>query len=132
MNAALADAALSLVGTPFRLHGRDPVRGLDCVGLVAEAMRRAGHRPLPPEGYSLRTLSIAALLPSAAESGLVACGQNDADIVLARVNPVQAHVLVATPGGFVHAHAGLGQVVFLPAPLPWTAIGWWRLDQPRT
>ncbi len=39
MNADLAAAALNLIGTPFRLHGRDPATGLDCVGLVAEAMR---------------------------------------------------------------------------------------------
>jgi hypothetical protein len=63
MNADLAAAALNLIGTPFRLHGRDPARGLDCVGLVAEAMRRAGFHPVPPGGYGLRALSVDALVP---------------------------------------------------------------------
>lgn len=34
-------------------------------------------------------------------------------------NPVQPHLLIVVPGGFVHAHAGLGRVTFLPDPLLW-------------
>lgn len=46
--------ARALVGVPFRLHGRRAEHGLDCVGLVALAFRRAGHRGVTPEHYALR------------------------------------------------------------------------------
>ncbi|ODU69350.1 MAG: hypothetical protein ABT11_12685 [Novosphingobium sp. SCN 66-18] len=130
MNADLAAAALNLIGTPFRLHGRDPARGLDCVGLVAEAMRRAGFHPVPPGGYGLRALSVDALVPHAEASGLAPV-PDDGDVVLARVSPVQAHLLVAAPDGFVHAHAGLGRVTFLPGPLPWPVAREWRVLSER-
>ena len=42
--AAIAAAARALVGVPFRLQGRDPALGLDCVGLVGAAMRAAARR----------------------------------------------------------------------------------------
>ncbi|MGV3511228.1 MAG: peptidoglycan endopeptidase [Novosphingobium sp.] len=126
MSPALAEAALGLVGTPFRLHGRDPAAGLDCVGLVAEALRLAGGTPVPPEGYALRSVSVAQFLRCAAASGLSVC-EDEGDVVLCRVGPVQSHLAVRVPGGFVHAHASLGRVTFLPAPLPWPVCLQWRL-----
>lgn len=128
MNAALANAAMSLLGTPFRLHGRDPQSGLDCVGLVAEAMRRAGFPARAiPTGYSMRVASLDSFLPVASAIGL-APGGDAPDIILAMTNPVQPHLLVVATGGFVHAHAGLGKVTYLPAPLPWPAVQGWRLS----
>ncbi len=128
MNEQLAQAALSLIGTPFRLHGRNPDRGLDCVGLIAEAMRRSGHLASPPEGYSLRAISAARWLHHAEQSGLLPAPVGG-DVVLCMVNPVQPHLLITVPGGFVHAHAGLGKVTFLPAPLPWPIAQQWRLTE---
>lgn len=131
MNAAVAKAALGLIGTPFRLHGRSPATGLDCVGLIFEAMRRAGYEPVAPNGYRLRTLSVTPLLTFADASGLcpVTAG---GDIVLAQICALQVHLLVAAPGGHVHAHAGLGRVVFVPDPLPWPAALQWRLPDLRS
>lgn len=126
MDAALAEAALRLVGTRFRLHGRVPETGLDCVGLVAAAMRGAGYAPHAPQGYSLRNVSVAHWLGHAGQSGLIAA-EADGDVVLCMANPVQPHLLIAAPGGFVHAHAGLGRVTFLPAPLPWPVTMQWQL-----
>lgn len=126
MNANLAEAALGLVGVRFRLHGRQPETGLDCVGLVAAAMSKAGYAPKPPEGYSLRSVSVAGLLRKAGESGLRPAGPCG-DIVLCMVNPVQPHLLIAVPGGFVHAHATLGRVTFMPSPLPWPIVQQWHL-----
>ena len=40
---ALACAAESYIGARFRLHGRDPVTGFDCLGLVLVAMRDIGR-----------------------------------------------------------------------------------------
>jgi len=132
MNAALAAAAATLIGVRFRLHGRDPATGLDCVGLVAEAMRRAGAEPVVPEGYRLRTASVAGLLPIAAANGFTPVDQAvDGDLVLGMVNPVQPHLLVRVPGGFIHAHAGLGRVTFLPGSAPWPLAGGWRVPLPK-
>jgi cell wall-associated NlpC family hydrolase len=128
MSAGLALAALSLIGTPFRLHGTRPESGLDCVGLVAEVMRRCGHAVCPPQGYTLRSVSVARWLNHAERSGLERVA-DDGDVVLCMVNPVQPHLLIRAAGGFVHANAGLGKVTFLPDPLPWPIAAQWRLTE---
>lgn len=128
MNPKLAAAAATLIGVPFRLHGRDPATGLDCVGLVAEALRRAGATPIVPAGYRLRATTVDGLLPFAEANGFLAAAKaNHADVVLTMVNPVQPHLLVSTEGGFVHAHAGLGRITFLPGALPWPVAGAWQV-----
>jgi len=132
MNAELAAAAATLIGVPFRLHGRDPATGLDCVGLVAEALRLIGGAPLSPAGYRLRATAVSAFLPFANANGFVAvdtatmspdCG----DVVLVMVNPVQPHLLVRAERGFIHAHAGIGHVTFMPGTLPWPVARAWRV-----
>ncbi|MFN4134304.1 MAG: peptidoglycan endopeptidase [Novosphingobium sp.] len=126
MNAALADAALELVGLPFRLHGREPASGLDCVGVVAEALRRTGRAVSVPEGYSMRTASVARFLGCAEQSGLKPV-DSDGDVILCMASPIQPHLLVAVRDGYVHAHASLGRVTFMPPPLDWPVIAQWRL-----
>lgn len=125
---SLAEAAMTLVGSPFRLHGRSPETGLDCVGVVAEAMRRTGARPDCPEGYSLRLMSVSRWLENASRSGLASV-ESGGDVVLCMANPVQPHLAIAVPGGFVHAHAGLGRVTYLPGPLPWPVVRQWRFGE---
>lgn len=131
MNPALATAATTLIGVSFRLHGRDPATGLDCVGLVAEALRRTGALPIAPAGYSLRALTVSGLLPFVHANGFVATGTAEpgetGDVVLVMVNPVQPHLLVTAERGFIHAHAGIGRVTFLPGVLPWQVAGAWRV-----
>ena len=71
-----AKAAEELVGTPFRLHGRTPAAGVDCVGLVACALKHGGvpcgGAVDPPGGYGLRNRSIDRLLHLAADNGFAA------------------------------------------------------------
>ena len=128
----LARAAERLVGVPFRLHGRDPARGLDCVGLVAAALSEVGRPVFAPAGYRLRQVAIDRFLGAAARSGLgettgtIAPG----DVMLVRPGPAQHHlVIAATGGGFVHAHAGLRQIVLTPGPLAWPVDHHWRLAE---
>lgn len=121
----VALAAEALIGAPFRLHGRDPATGLDCVGLVAAALGARG-----PLGYHLRNRDISALLAFAPAAGLIdADGPVEpGDVLLAHSGPAQHHLLIAdTRGGFVHAHAGLRRVVATRAPLPWPTERHWRL-----
>lgn len=126
MSMTLAEAAVSLVGSPFRLHGRDPESGIDCVGLVAAALEMTGRTVHPPRGYSMRTTRIEQFLGAAAASGLEPAVSHG-DIVLVAVHALQPHLLVRVTGGYVHAHATLGRVTFLPEPLPWPVLRQWRL-----
>lgn len=128
--AALAAAAEGFVGAPFRLHGRDRVRGLDCIGLVAAALAAAGRPASAPVGYRLRQAAVDHLLEAAAAAGLIdTMGPVEpGDVLLVGTGPAQHHLVVASAGGgFVHAHAGLGRIVVTPAPLAWPVERHWRL-----
>lgn len=124
----VAAAALATVGARFRLHGRDPGEGLDCVGLAAHALAAGGWRGgAVPTGYAVRGGDrgrVAALLDAA----LVRCaGDGTGDILLVAAGPGQLHLAVRTERGIVHADAGLRRVVERPGPLPWPVIGAWRI-----
>ena len=128
--AQLAVAAEALVGAPFRLHGRDPASGLDCVGVAAAALSKIGRAVREPDGYGLRNRSIARLLALAEANGFAeARGPLAAgDLLLVRPGPGQHHLLLAAgPDRFIHAHAGLRRVVAQPGPLPWPIERRWRL-----
>ncbi len=125
----VAVAALSLVDTPFRLHGRDPATGLDCIGLAAVAMRRAGLGVWTPRGYGLRNNAIDSALACVDQCDLVpaAGALAPGDLVLVRPGPAQHHLLITAFGGwFAHAHAGLRRVVAMPGPPAWPIERCWR------
>ena len=127
---ALAAAAEALAGTRFRLHGRDPATGLDCVGVLAAALAAIGRGAPLPTGYRLRARAIPDLADAAQACGLVPArgGPRPGDVLLARTGPCQFHLAIAAAGDrFVHAHAGLRRVVVAAGPLPWPLAGHWRL-----
>ena len=126
---ALAQAALDLVGCRFRLHGREPATGLDCVGLVSAALAAAGRRPVAPTGYGLRNLAIEQWLPLARRSGLVPAPGPvcSGDVLLIALAYCQHHLAIADgPHSVVHAHVGLRQVVRQPLDPAWQIRGKWR------
>lgn len=126
----LADAAEGLLGAPFRLHGRDPRTGLDCIGLLAAALRCCGRAVQLPTGYSLRLCDPSAWLPDPGTCGfLAACLPfQPGDAVLLRLSPVQFHLAIhARREGWVHAHAGLRRVVLQPVLPPGDIVHHWRL-----
>jgi hypothetical protein len=121
----LADAAAALVGTPFRLHGRDPATGLDCIGVLVAALSRIGRPPSLPNGYALRSRTVPDFAAIAARLGMVRAetATEPGDVILARTSPCQVHLLIAARGtGFVHAHAGLRRVVLSPGLLAWPEL----------
>jgi cell wall-associated NlpC family hydrolase len=127
---ALARAAESFAGVPFRFRGRDPRTGLDCAGLVAASLTKLGMPPPPLPPYSMRQTSFAALFASEAAAAFVDVGGTPlpGDLLLVRPGPAQVHLgLVSQSGGLVHAHAGLGKVVVTPPPVPWPLEWHWRL-----
>ena len=122
----MARAAAALVGARFRLHGRDPATGLDCVGVVAAATGEA-----VPTGYALRggdPVRIGALMDARLRR---ASGRRAGDVLLFAVGAGQLHLAVASAGGFVHADAGLGRVVERSGVAPWVLLGAWRDDAGR-
>lgn len=123
--AAIAAAAVALVGVRFRLHGRDPATGLDCVGV---AMAAAGYEARAPTGYALRGgdgAGFAAMLDAAGLRRVAAAGPGD--VMLIAAGPAQYHLAVKTGRGFVHADAGLRRVVETPGAPSWPVLGVWRV-----
>ncbi len=115
--------ARALVGAPFRLHGRDPVTGLDCVGVAALVFGVADV----PRGYSVRTADGGGVAKLIDTAGLTRVRREPVagDLVLLKSGPAQCHLAVMTDAGFVHADAGIGRVVETPGPLPWPVIAIW-------
>jgi len=128
----LAHAAEALVGAPFRLHGRDPATGLDCIGLFAAAMEQAGRPVSVPTGYALRVSNPECWIPDPGSCGLREARGRHApgDVVMLQPGPAQLHLAIADRhGGWVHAHAGLRKVV-RDTELPAGAILYrWRLTR---
>lgn len=128
----LAAAAGALIGVPFRLHGRDPQTGLDCVGLCLSSLNAIGHAAAMPACYGFRNSSLDRPLALAESLGLVPArgAVEPGDILLLRLSAVQAHLVIADNRDFIHAHAGLRRVVRSPGPVSHPVIRHWRLDIP--
>lgn len=124
----VAAAARALIGVPFRLHGRDPTIGLDCVGVVAAALRGAGHIGPMPEGYAIRCGNAQGYADC--WQGLAPAGGGQAgDILLCRVAAMHLHLAVRTQEGIIHADVGLGRVVARPGAPPWPIETAWQLGE---
>lgn len=117
-------AAQTLVGVRFRMQGRDPALGLDCVGLVAVALVRAGAAVTLPRDYAaLRGTMPAGAVPP----DLVACdGAEAGDVLLCRIAATQLHLAVRANDGIIHADALARRVVVRPGAVPWPIEGAWR------
>lgn len=131
----IAAAARSLLGVPFRLHGRDPAAGVDCVGLALFSVRAAGVQVAEPPPYRIRgdrhipamrwleTLGLETLGLRLADDAAVG------DIVVAQVSPIQMHLLVDGGVAMINAHAGLGRVVEMPWPTEWRLMSRFRVGE---
>jgi hypothetical protein len=129
----MAEKAMSLCGAAFRLHGRDEQCGLDCIGLADQCLAAAGVDCQMPNGYSIRGGSGEAINEFMADTGFnrfpPETKMSEGDFVLVRTSPVQWHFLIRAQNGFVHAHAGLGKVVFCPGDAPWPIVSIFRLKE---
>ncbi len=129
----MAAKAVSLCGTRFRLHGREQENGLDCIGLANQCLLAADVDCGAPNGYSIRGGSEAKINDFMAETGFERFAPEtklcEGDFVLVRPSPVQWHFMIRAKGGFVHAHAGLGKVVFCPGDAPWPIVSIFRLAE---
>lgn len=125
---AVLAAARALVGTPFRLHGRDPAHGVDCVGLICVSFAAAGVRVEAPRGYRLASGRLDQFEAAALAAGVKAAMSVLAgDAVLCRIDARQWHLGIASENGLIHADAGLGRVVERPGAIPWPVVRCWRI-----
>ncbi|KTT68651.1 hypothetical protein [Sphingomonas endophytica] len=117
-------AARALVGVRFRAQGRDPAWGLDCVGVVAVALRHAGAAVALPRDYATaRGVLPAGAVPAAMRH----CdGTAAGDVLLCRVSPAQLHLAIRSTDGIIHADAQARRVVARPGAVPWPIEGAWR------
>lgn len=114
---AFAKAAETLIGSPFRLRGRDPATGIDCIGLVHCALVAIGKAPPPLPRYTLRNAAIDELLDLLPSAGFVTSegALRSGELCLFKPSPAQFHLAIAhSSQSLVHAHAGLGRVVASP------------------
>lgn len=126
---ALARAAETLVGTPYRLGGRDQRLGLDCLGVLAAAMERIGCHIDLPKGYRLKIRHLDLWLPDPDRAGFISASAPflPGDVVLLRTGPGQFHLAIADADrGWVHAHAGLRRIVRQAEMPSGTIAGHWR------
>ncbi len=122
--------ARALIGTRFRLHGRDPETGLDCVGFVACAV---GVRADIPTGYALRgghPADFIAMIDCFATRR--ARHTKPGDVVFLSLGGAQYHLGIYTGTSLIHAHAGLWRVVETPgAPEGDMLAAWFYSERSR-
>ncbi len=114
------ERARAMLGTPFRLHGRD-ASGVDCVGLVGLAWGVEA-----PSGYAMRGTPRARIDHAlAALSFEPAATDMPGAVVLGAPGPGQLHLAISTGHGIIHADAGIRRVVERDMPLNWPLIAAW-------
>ena len=122
----VAAAARALVGVRFRPQGRSAETGLDCIGVAMLAWDLRAHAAR--DDYNLRTRGFkmlerelttiaAAIAPEAAGVG---------DLLVVDAGGGQPHMLILTPGGFVHAEARTRRVVEVPGAETFPIRSAWR------
>jgi murein DD-endopeptidase / murein LD-carboxypeptidase len=116
--------ARALVGTRFRLHGRDPASGLDCVGLIVCACPAITR---PPEGYALRGGTADGFAAMFIANGMVERqGEpQPGDILLLQPSAAQFHLGVWSGESLIHADGVLRRVVETPGALAWPVVSGW-------
>lgn len=128
-SAAIVMAVRSCVGTRFRLQGRRVGVGLDCVGVALIAAEAAGS-PATAPAYALGGDHEARLDMAAAALGwTIAAVPQAGDLLVLAPAAGRRHLAVVTPGGIVHAHAGLRRVVEGPVDPAWTLVAAWRFPE---
>lgn len=117
------DAAISMVGTPYRHQGRTPGKELDCAGVIECAARMAGlevieynrgYGRLPNQGHL-----VSALLsqPWARQAGQKWAPGN---ILLIRWKKDPQHLAILTDRGtMIHAYGPSGCVIEIPLTQDW-------------
>ena len=125
----VAARARGLVGVRFRPQGRCAETGVDCIGLAAIAW--GVPVSAVPRDYDLRMSDAAVIGAGFRAAGFFEIDVDEVaagDVLVVRAGFSQAHAVVLTRGGFVHADAGLRRVVEVPGLVPWPVASAWRVS----
>lgn len=117
--------ARALIGVSFRLHGRSPETGLDCVGLVALAY---GLKDNVPTGYALRGRPHSYWEKVMRSHGFrrQSTAPVPGDLLFVCPGPLQIHLGVWSGESLIHADAGLGRIVEAPGEPRWPMLSTWQ------
>lgn len=122
---AFAIASSECVGVRYRLYGRDPAFGLDCVGLVLHALGQSGGKVPDAPPYGLRNTHYNYVKSLAGLAGFETVQDNlrRGDCLCVIPGSAQLHLLVAlSPDLLVHADAARRAIVKLAGPVPWPVL----------
>ena len=113
------ERARSLVGVRFRLQGRDPAVGLDCVGVVINAFEL--QRAAFPCDYNLRGHALAKVdaVMSRHFRRVSRPAAATGDVLVFRCGPDRLHLGVHGGEHLIQADALIGRVVERPWPAEW-------------
>lgn len=114
-------SARALVGCRYRPQGRDPLTGLDCVGVVFSVFGLSADAA--PRNYKARSFRFREAVDLIAAHFLKVAEDGPGDLLLMAPSRDQLHLAVATDRGFVHADAGLRKVVETPGQPSWPVVG---------
>ena len=126
LEADIVDRARACVGARFRPQGRSIETGLDCVGVVVVswglpvAEVRADYR-LRARGFEAIEGELGRVSDPVPQ-GTARPG----DVLLLDAGGGQPHVVIVTPGGYVHAEPGARRVVEVPGPAALPVRSAWR------
>ncbi len=115
-------SARRLIGTPFRMGGRDQF-GMDCVGFIAllfgKEMAIADHYPLRTGRPDIWERELDRLLTRRLGEAQIG------DVLLFSPSPLTFHLGLWTGISLIHADAKLRRVVETPGLLSWSRLGAW-------
>ena len=121
--------AQSLVGCRYRSQGRDPLTGLDCVGVVCSAFKIPADAV--PRNYRPRSMRLRAAVDLVEAHFCEVAEASPGDLLLIAPSSDHLHLAVATDRGFIHADAGLRKVVETPGAPAWPVLGRYRRRHPN-
>jgi cell wall-associated NlpC family hydrolase len=119
--------ARALIGVRFRLQGRDPKLGLDCIGVVMMATGIPARRVRRNYGlYASKPNELNAQFEEAGFVRIAPASAGEGDVLVVRPGPMGLHVVILTGTGYLHADARLRKVVERPGQVPWPTLSAWR------
>ena len=120
MNHLLPDEARKWLGTPYKHQGRQIHRGVNCLGLVAEAMKAAGHKVNDRIDYSRYPSGNLLITGLASQLKEVSLDEIDSGDILVMAQRTQAnHVMIYDHQSktVIHSYFRCGCVVEQPIKL---------------
>lgn len=111
--AHIVAAARECVGVPFRLQGRDPALGLDCIGLVLHAGRAAGFPLFDAPDYRLSEdpVRLDAAMEQAGMRRILLREYQIGDCLRFVTGGEPLHLGITTGDGIIHADLRFRRVV---------------------